>query len=40
MIGRDAAEKGGPLYCENCGHPNASAAIYCEKCGSALNVPE
>jgi zinc-ribbon domain len=39
-VGRDAAESGGPLYCGNCGHPNAGNAIYCAKCGSMLNLPE
>jgi hypothetical protein len=39
-IGRDAAERGGPLYCENCGEPNASSAVYCKRCGHVLNTPE
>ncbi|MDG6898358.1 MAG: zinc-ribbon domain-containing protein [Nitrososphaerota archaeon] len=39
-IGRDAAESGGPTYCENCGQPNASSAIYCVRCGHPLNMPE
>lgn len=40
MIGRDAAENGGPLYCERCGQPNRGNAIFCERCGNVLNVPE
>jgi ribosomal protein S27E len=39
-IGRDAAERGGPVYCENCGQSNASSAVYCERCGHVLNTPE
>ena len=39
-IGRDAEERGGPVYCEICGYENASSAVYCVNCGNRLNVPE
>jgi hypothetical protein len=39
-IGREAVERAGPLYCENCGYPNAATARFCERCGGILNDPE